>query len=133
MQQPVLSLGAVGIEVQANAARFGVDVHAFSYNNNALAVTNNFFGQSIAQTQVRDITIRDLRTAAVSHHRAYGNALAHRTPGTGQWFLELEEFSRWKSGNRQHLECTGTPGAGKTIMRYACDHPYHASSMDVPV
>lgn len=61
VQQPNLSLGAVGIEVQADDASFGeriasslcsgsdgdtpdVGGHAFSYNNNALAVTNNFFG-----------------------------------------------------------------------------------------
>ncbi|TFK96153.1 hypothetical protein BDV98DRAFT_597930 [Pterulicium gracile] len=117
VQQPNLSLGAVGIEVQADDASFDVGGHAFSYNNNALAVTNNFFGQSSANNaQVRDFAARSLRAASASHDLAYSNALAQRTPDTGQWFLELQEFARWKSGDLQLLECIGTPGAGKTVM-----------------
>ena len=42
--------------------------------------------------------------------------LSRRQEGTGQWFLDSDEFQRWCKGNRQTLLCTGMPGAGKTIM-----------------
>lgn len=37
-------------------------------------------------------------------------------PGTGQWFLESEEFQAWRAGGNQTLFCPGIPGAGKTMI-----------------
>lgn len=37
-------------------------------------------------------------------------------PGTGQWFLNSEKFSKWLKTPGQTLFCPGIPGAGKSIM-----------------
>lgn len=43
--------------------------------------------------------------------------------GTGNWFLEIEEFRKWRDGNGvkgdgTHIfGCYAIPGAGKTVMR----------------
>jgi hypothetical protein len=42
--------------------------------------------------------------------------IARRQDGTGLWFLDSPEFSRWIHGSNQTLFCPGIPGAGKTIM-----------------
>ncbi|CAG9991613.1 unnamed protein product [Clonostachys byssicola] len=39
-----------------------------------------------------------------------------RQPGTGQWFLDTEEYRIWASGNGRTLYCPGMPGAGKTMI-----------------
>lgn len=42
--------------------------------------------------------------------------LSKRQPGTGQWFINSNEFQHWLRGRNQSLLCQGIPGAGKTIM-----------------
>jgi len=42
--------------------------------------------------------------------------LERRQQGTGQWFLELDDFKNWLDQNKSTLFCRGMPGAGKTIM-----------------
>lgn len=42
--------------------------------------------------------------------------LARRQEGTGQWFLESNEFQRWLNTSKQTLFCPGIPGAGKTVI-----------------
>jgi hypothetical protein len=42
--------------------------------------------------------------------------IARRQDGTGSWFLDSPEFSKWIHGPNQTLFCPGIPGAGKTIM-----------------
>lgn len=42
--------------------------------------------------------------------------IAQRQDGTGLWFLNSPEFSKWIHGLNQTLFCPGIPGAGKTIM-----------------
>ncbi|KAF2141322.1 uncharacterized protein K452DRAFT_38103 [Aplosporella prunicola CBS 121167] len=42
--------------------------------------------------------------------------LARRTEGTGQWFLESNEFRQWVAGDNKVLWCPGDPGVGKTIL-----------------
>ncbi|KAI9737017.1 MAG: hypothetical protein M1834_000606 [Cirrosporium novae-zelandiae] len=38
-------------------------------------------------------------------------------PGTGEWFLALDEFKQWRDGNTSTtLWCPGIPGAGKSVM-----------------
>ncbi|CAI6093521.1 unnamed protein product, partial [Clonostachys chloroleuca] len=39
-----------------------------------------------------------------------------RQPGTGQWFLDTDEYRIWASGNGRTLYCPGIPGAGKTMI-----------------
>jgi len=42
--------------------------------------------------------------------------IARRQDGTGLWFLNSPEFTKWIHGSNQTLFCPGIPGAGKTIM-----------------
>lgn len=39
-----------------------------------------------------------------------------RQKGTGQWFLEAPEFTKWLHGANKTLFCPGIPGAGKTMI-----------------
>ena len=42
--------------------------------------------------------------------------IAKHQEGTGQWFLDSNEFQKWLNGSAQTLFCPGMPGAGKTII-----------------
>ncbi|MCJ1468158.1 hypothetical protein MMC07_006786 [Pseudocyphellaria aurata] len=42
--------------------------------------------------------------------------IACRQEGTGQWFLDAPEFTRWLHGPNVTLCCPGSPGAGKTMI-----------------
>lgn len=44
------------------------------------------------------------------------NVYADHHEGTGQWFLESEEFKQWSEGTPEVLWCHGNPGSGKTVM-----------------
>jgi hypothetical protein len=42
--------------------------------------------------------------------------IAKRQEGTGQWFLDSPEFTKWLCTSKEILFCPGIPGAGKTMM-----------------
>lgn len=42
--------------------------------------------------------------------------IAKRQEGTGQWFLDSDEFREWLTTENQTLFCPGMPGAGKTMI-----------------
>jgi Cdc6-like AAA superfamily ATPase len=42
--------------------------------------------------------------------------IASRREGTGQWFLDSSQFTKWLCTPKQILFCPGIPGAGKTMM-----------------
>ena len=42
--------------------------------------------------------------------------IGRRQPGTGQWFLESEQYQAWIESDQQIIFCPGIPGAGKTIL-----------------
>jgi hypothetical protein len=44
------------------------------------------------------------------------NVYADHHEGTGQWFLESEEFKNWLEGTPKVLWCHGDPGSGKTVL-----------------
>ncbi|MCJ1470533.1 hypothetical protein MMC07_009179 [Pseudocyphellaria aurata] len=49
--------------------------------------------------------------------------IARRHPGTGQWFLDAPEFTKWLLDPNETLFCHGIPGAGKTtIAATVIDH-----------
>lgn len=49
--------------------------------------------------------------------------ISKRQEGTGNWFLESPEFTKFLQGVKQNLFCPGIPGAGKTmISAIAVDH-----------
>ncbi|RXW15006.1 hypothetical protein EST38_g10851, partial [Candolleomyces aberdarensis] len=54
----------------------------------------------------------------VSFGSIYSESISKATEGTGMWFIESEEFGRWKQGDSKILWGTGKPGAGKTTLSY---------------
>jgi len=44
------------------------------------------------------------------------NVYADHHEGTGQWYLDSEEFKQWLEGTPEVLWCHGDPGSGKTVM-----------------
>ncbi|KAF7557478.1 hypothetical protein G7Z17_g720 [Cylindrodendrum hubeiense] len=42
--------------------------------------------------------------------------IGKRQSGTGQWFLDSDQFQPWLKTDKQTLFCPGIPGAGKTII-----------------
>ncbi|KAL5377140.1 hypothetical protein DPSP01_009953 [Paraphaeosphaeria sporulosa] len=49
--------------------------------------------------------------------------IGRRQKGTGQWFIDAPEFTRWLGEPRGTLFCPGIPGAGKTMVAaLAIDH-----------
>ncbi|KAI9768507.1 MAG: hypothetical protein M1839_004029 [Geoglossum umbratile] len=42
--------------------------------------------------------------------------IARRQEGTGLWFLDSSEFTKWICRSKKTLFCPGIPGAGKTMM-----------------
>ncbi|KAI1466173.1 ankyrin [Daldinia caldariorum] len=54
--------------------------------------------------------------APISFSEKHGNVVQQRQDGTGQWFLESEEFQDWMQSVGGTMWCSGAPGAGKTVM-----------------
>ncbi|EEU44035.1 uncharacterized protein NECHADRAFT_74034 [Fusarium vanettenii 77-13-4] len=52
----------------------------------------------------------------VDYAPQHNDLFRKRLPGTGKWFLGLEEFYTWATSKRQTLFCHGIPGAGKTLL-----------------
>ncbi|KAK1991679.1 purine and uridine phosphorylase [Colletotrichum falcatum] len=46
----------------------------------------------------------------------YNTAFGQRHEGTGQWFLESEDYSKWKKSPKSSLWLHGIPGCGKTVL-----------------
>jgi hypothetical protein len=42
--------------------------------------------------------------------------IKRREQGTGQWFIDAPEVSRWLNEPKATLFCPGIPGAGKTMI-----------------
>ena len=47
---------------------------------------------------------------------SHATALLNHEEGTGQWFIESDQFQEWVEKPRATLYCPGIPGAGKTVM-----------------
>lgn len=57
--------------------------------------------------------------------------IGRKQEGTGQWFLDAPEFSRWLDQPVKTLFCPGIPGAGKTmIAAIAIDHLLRMAQSD---
>jgi Cdc6-like AAA superfamily ATPase len=54
--------------------------------------------------------------------------IGRRQEGTGQWFLDAPEFTKWLNKPKGTLFCPGIPGAGKTMVAaIAIDHILHSA------
>jgi Cdc6-like AAA superfamily ATPase len=57
--------------------------------------------------------------APADYETAYADSIKKWQPGTGEWFLQHQEFRAWLNedeGNSHTLFCPGIPGAGKTVI-----------------
>jgi hypothetical protein len=55
----------------------------------------------------------------------FAKAQATRYEGTGMWFLDNNNFQRWKLGKCQYLWLHGIPGCGKTVLISSIiEYPY---------
>lgn len=62
-------------------------------------------------------------TSASDYPAQQSDIIKRREQGTGQWFLDAHEVSRWLDEPKATLFCPGIPGAGKTmISAIAIDH-----------
>lgn len=50
------------------------------------------------------------------YFKQHHDFLIRRTPGTGEWFLQHQEFRAWFDSKAGMLLCPGDPGVGKTIL-----------------
>jgi hypothetical protein len=62
-------------------------------------------------------------TSATDYLAQQSDIIKRREQGTGQWFMDAPEVSRWLNEPKATLFCPGIPGAGKTIIAaIAIDH-----------
>jgi len=51
----------------------------------------------------------------------HNDVRARRQDGLGEWYLQTDEFLRWRDGegesSKATLFCSGNPGVGKTFLR----------------
>ncbi|KAK8188769.1 uncharacterized protein BKA78DRAFT_354013 [Phyllosticta capitalensis] len=79
-------------------------------------VINNYAGPD---PDTRELEKRQKLTRWISpldHWEEHRGLLNKVAPRTGQWFLNSEQFLRWKSRKTQYLWCSGKPGAGKSVL-----------------
>ena len=62
-----------------------------------------------------DLKILDWLTYT-DYGRQQTDHFKRRQPGTGQWFLNSQEYESWAEEPRKTLFCPGMPGVGKTIL-----------------
>ena len=59
-------------------------------------------------------------------HARHNDVRARRQDGLGEWFLQANEFLRWRDGEGEFgkatLFCSGNPGVGKTFLRWENNH-----------
>lgn len=79
-------------------------------------VQNSLYKIFIEQQPKERDEILDWIISSPTYEEQHTEILQQRQPGTGQWFLESPEFTRWLRGGYQGLCCPGTPGTGKTVL-----------------
>lgn len=57
-------------------------------------------------------------------------AVAERFPGSGQWFLQSAEYSRWKEERNSFIWLHGAPGNGKTVLSATIAQDLMRSTID---
>ncbi|RAL65362.1 hypothetical protein DID88_000930 [Monilinia fructigena] len=57
--------------------------------------------------------------SAIDCHSKQREVLSQRQVGTGEWLFESQEYQDWLDGKGKLLWCSGSPGAGKTVLTSA--------------
>ncbi|TFL00917.1 hypothetical protein BDV98DRAFT_99498 [Pterulicium gracile] len=107
----VAGVTSLGIDIEANDANIQAGRDAWCHNGN-MTIHHHDFTDSNSDWERM---VLHLRSHTTDYQIAHDNALALRTAGTGQWFLDSEAYLGWKSGRLSHLGRVGIR-AGKTVM-----------------
>ncbi|PLN80386.1 nucleoside phosphorylase [Aspergillus taichungensis] len=62
----------------------------------------------------------------------HSELISKRQPGTGQWFLDSDEYYFWRTSDSQTLFCPGIPGSGKTMMTAIVIHDLSTQFLQDP-
>ncbi|TGO51919.1 hypothetical protein BOTNAR_0340g00030 [Botryotinia narcissicola] len=57
--------------------------------------------------------------SAIDCHSKQRETLSRKQEGTGEWLFRSQEYRNWLSGKNRLLWCSGSPGAGKTVLTSA--------------
>lgn len=57
--------------------------------------------------------------SAIDCHSKQRETLSRKQEGTGEWLFRSQEYQNWLSGKDRLLWCSGSPGAGKTVLTSA--------------
>ncbi|KAF7939835.1 hypothetical protein EAE99_001640 [Botrytis elliptica] len=57
--------------------------------------------------------------SAIDCHSKQREILSRRQEGTGEWLFKSQEYQNWLGGKDRLLWCSGSPGAGKTVLTSA--------------
>ena len=95
-------------------------MNSFNITDSYNTITNN-------TNNTTNITSGDERAKLLDwlsplHPRVRHNDVrSRRLDGIGEWFLQTDEFLRWRDGegelDKATLFCSGNPGVGKTFLR----------------
>jgi len=96
-------------------------------SNAAFTGNRNCFNQTNCNNTTTNITCVDKKAkilnwlSPLQPHVRHSDVRARRQDGIGEWFLEGDEFLRWRDGKGEFgkttLFCSGNPGVGKTFLR----------------
>ncbi|KAL8759293.1 MAG: hypothetical protein Q9184_003678, partial [Pyrenodesmia sp. 2 TL-2023] len=86
-----------------------------------IAIGDNHGGLTAGQVNITDDPIlRRQRIISwlspLNFWQKQDNVFSDAHPGTGQWFLKSNSFTRWLDGDTENLWCYGAPGSGKTVI-----------------
>ena len=95
--------------------------------NATVTGNQNCFNQIHSNNTTTNITYADEKAKVLNWlsplqpHARHNYVRARRQDGLGEWFLQTDEFLRWRDGEgesgRATLFCSGNPGVGKTFLR----------------
>ncbi|PPQ84972.1 hypothetical protein CVT26_008089 [Gymnopilus dilepis] len=95
-------------------------VEMFNQANNVVIESSaiNVHVNELTSKQTNLIKLREVADwlTPINFRTIQSDTFLKHTPGTGQWFLESQDFSKWISGEQRSLSVLGIPGAGKTIL-----------------
>ncbi|KAI9642854.1 hypothetical protein NHQ30_008588 [Ciborinia camelliae] len=75
---------------------------------------------AIITQQIDKESIKVLKwLSRIDCHSKQREILSQRQEGTGEWLFESQEYQNWLDGKDKVLWCSGSPGAGKTVLTSA--------------
>ena len=100
-------------EVDHKVTQLRDDVGSLREGKTHISVMSRYVCTDFFLERERNEILRWLN--AIDYGPQQSDHLRRRQPGTGQWFLNSEEFQTWLETDKQTLFCSGIPGAGKVL------------------